>query len=291
MLYICVTMTANMTLFRILLLSMTLIQGSLLAQTLSINEADQKFIHYIDPVGLVIIEKVDQGTTLYSLSRKYNVSMDLILSSNPDLDPGAVPLGYPVNIPIFSKAISFTPPQAGDDSIPVFYRVEPKETLYRISKVYLGTSPDTIKGLNPRVKEGLSIGQVLHLGWYNPQKNTQNPAGTAPPTGDIAELYPVTDYTNEYKTEGKVIREQKGLAVWKPGNMQSHYYVLHPTAKIGSYMEVTNPMLHRTLTAKVAGNIPPGIYPTHVGLVVSPSVARALGVLDQQFFARWRFVE
>jgi hypothetical protein len=56
-------------------------------------------------------------------------------------------------------------------------------------------------------------------------------------------------------------------------------------------MEITNPMLHNTLTAKVAGNIPPGLYQSHVGLVVSPSVARALGVLDQQFFAQWRFVE
>nr|MBP6681652.1 hypothetical protein [Saprospiraceae bacterium] len=101
----------------------------------------------------------------------------------------------------------------------------------------------------------------------------------------------VKDFTDEYKTEGKIIREQKGLAVWKPGSQQSHYYVLHPTAKVGSYMEVTNPMLHRTLTAKVAGNIPPGLYQSQVGLVVSPSVARALGVLDQQFFARWRFVE
>jgi hypothetical protein len=56
-------------------------------------------------------------------------------------------------------------------------------------------------------------------------------------------------------------------------------------------MEITNPMLHRTITAKVSGNIPPGLYQSHVGIVVSPSTARALGVLDQQFFARWRYVE
>jgi LysM repeat protein len=262
-----------------------------LAQPFSTGEAGQKFLHHIDPLGLVIIEKVEQGTTLYSLSRKYNVSMEFILSANPDLDPGAVPLGYPVNIPIFSAAISYGPPGEGEDSIPLFYRVQPKETLYRIAKVYLGTTPETICALNPRVEKGLSIGQVLHLGWYHPPRNTEHPASNESGAKENTTLYPVTDFTTEYKSEGKVFREQKGLAVWKPGTMQSNYYVLHPTAQVGSYMEVTNPMLHRTLTAKVAGNIPPGIYPTQVGLVVSPSVARALGVLDQQFFARWRFVE
>jgi len=256
------------------------------AQVPSRNEALQKFIHHIDPIGLVIIEKMEPGITLYGLSRKYNVSLDSILQANPDLNPGTIPLGYPVNIPICPDAITFTPPAAPGDSIPVFYRIQPKETLYRISKVYLGTSPETNISLNPRVDQSLSIGQVLHLGWYNPDRNTRSPAGTSPSLKDVSSLYTVTDYTNEYKTEGKVIHEQKGLAVWKPGNMQSHYYVLHPTAKVGTYMEVTNPMLHRTLTAKVAGNIPPGLYQSQVGLVVSPSVARALGVLDQQFFAK-----
>jgi hypothetical protein len=219
------------------------------------------------------------------------VSIDSILEANPDLNPGAVPHGYPVNVPIYAKAISFTPPPVPADTIPVFYRVQPKETLYRISKVYLGTSPESVIALNPRVESGISIGQVIHLGWYMPQQNTHSPAGGSTPVAEASDLYPVKDFTKEYKTEGKVIREQKGLAVWKPGNMQSQYYVLHPTAKVGSFMEVTNPMLHRTVTAKVAGNIPPGLYQSQVGLVVSPSVARALGVLDQQFFARWRFVE
>lgn len=280
-----------MSLSRLVFFFLICLPGGLIAQTLSPGEADQKFVHYLDPTGLVIIERMDHGTTMYSLSRKYNVHIDSILASNPYLDPSAVPLGHAVHIPVNTAAISFAPPQTTDDSIPIFYRVQPKETLYRISKIYLGTSPDTIILLNPRVSEGLAIGQVIHLGWYIPQKNNQSPASATTNTDSTTELYSVTDFSKEYKTEGKVIREQKGLAVWKPGNMQSHYYVLHPTAKVGSYMEVTNPMLHRTLTAKVAGNIPPGIYPTQVGLVVSPSVARALGILDQQFFARWRFVE
>ncbi len=295
------------------------------AQPLSENEQTQVFIHYIDPFGLVIIEVIEPGMTFYNLKTRYNIGIDKLFEANPDLDPSAIPLGYPIQIPVYPEAISFSPPEAGEDSIPIFYRVQPKETLYRISKVYLGVSPEKLIRLNPRIEEGLAIGQVIHLGWYNPNKQvsistelmpktTASPALLALPMDstnyikanastvvpsdsssirlkDSAAIFHVTDFAVQYVSEGKTIIEQKGLAVWKPGSSQSNYYVLHPTAMVGSYMEITNPMLHRTLTAKVAGNIASGLYPPQVGLVVSPSVARALGILDQQFFASWRFVE
>jgi LysM repeat protein len=255
------------------------------------SNGTQKFVHYLEPGGLVLIESIEPGMTLYGLSKKYNVSLDSILEANPDLNPGVIPLGFPVNIPIYAKALSCAEPEGTEPAIPLYYRVQPKETLYRISRVYLEIAPEQIVSLNPRVDKGLSIGQVILLGWYTPQKNTHSPAGANKLMVSDSSVFVVKDYNKEYKTEGRVIREQKGLAVWKPGNMQSHFYVLHPTATVGSFIEVTNPMLQKTLTAKVAGNIPPGLYPTNVGLVVSPSVARALGVLDQQFFARWKFVE
>ncbi|HJW30295.1 MAG TPA: LysM peptidoglycan-binding domain-containing protein, partial [Saprospiraceae bacterium] len=253
--------------------------------------ARQKFIHYAEPNGFVMIEAIEPGMTLYSLSRKYNIGIDSILAVNPDLDPQAIPLGYPVNIPLCSKAITFHEPSEPDAEIPLYYRVQPKETMYRISKVYLNASPEIILGLNPLASINLSIGQVLLLGWYSPGRNTHNPATSINSSPIDSTSFHVKNYEEDYKTQGKIIVEQKGLAVWKPGNDKTHYFVLHPTALVGSIMEVTNPMLHRTLTAKVAGHIPPGLYPTNVGLVVSPSVARALGVLDQQFFAKWRFVE
>ncbi len=261
------------------------------AQTPSPAQAAQRFVHYVEPFGLVLIEAIQPGMTLYGLARQYNVSIDSILWANTDLDPHAIPLGYPVNIPIYAGAVSSTAPDQPDESFPLYYRVQPRETLYRISKVYLGKSPDAVIALNPRASAQLSIGEVLLLGWYHPRMNSHSPVTAAAQTVSDTVTFRVRDYAAEYASQGKVMREQKGLAVWKPGNDKTHYFVLHPSAVVGSYMEITNPMLHRTLTAKVAGHIPPGIYPANVGLVVSPSVARALGVLDQQFFARWRFTE
>ena len=274
-----------------LVLSLCLASMTAMAQVPASSWNEQKFLHHLDPNGLVIIESIEPGVTLYRLSRKYNVSIDSIIAANPDLNPTAIPLGFPVNIPIDPKAIAPAATEAQHEAIPVYYRVQPKETLYRIAKVYLGVSPESIIALNPRTSSTINIGEVLHLGWYMPAANTLSPVGSSDMAAADTTQYQVKDVAAEYKKEGKVIREANGLAIWKPGNDKTSYFVLHPTAIVGSYMEVTNPMLHRSLTAKVAGNIPPGLYQAHVGLVVSPSVARALGVLDQQFFARWRYVE
>ncbi|HZV68305.1 MAG TPA: LysM domain-containing protein [Saprospiraceae bacterium] len=251
----------------------------------------KKFVHYLDQVGLVLIESLDPGMTLYGLSRKYNVSIDSILAANPDLVPNAIPLGYPVNIPLYPSSISFSPPQVATPEMELFYHVQPKETLYHISKGFLRVDPEIISTLNPGVNQGLSIGQDLRVGWYVPSSIKAPFAATIATAGRDSMLLKPKDYILEAHVSGNKIQEQKGLAVWKPGNVNAHFYVLHPSARVGSYMEITNPMLKRTITAKVAGHIPPGLYQSNVGIVVSPSTARALGALDQQFYARWRYVE
>jgi LysM repeat protein len=260
-------------------------------QTQMEDLSNKKFVHYMDNTGLVFIESLEPGMTLYGLSKKYNVSIDSILALNQDLNPTAIPLGYPVNIPIYPGSISFTHPETQPQSIGIYYRVEPKETLYRISKVYLDVSPETLETLNPAVAQGLSIGQVLQIGWYIPTLVKPSLSSSTKSIYSDSTLTKPKDYILEAHIEGNKIHEQKGVAVWKPGNVNAHFYVLHPSAKVGSYMEITNPMLRRTITAKVAGHIPPGLYQSRVGIVVSPSTAKALGVLDQQFYATWRYIE
>lgn len=257
-------------------------------QTPLITGENQKFIHYDEHAGLILTESLEPGMTLYRLSRKYNVSVEMILSYNPGLDPNTVPLGYPVNIPVNASKISFEPPPGEENKLWLSYRVQARETLYRIARIYLNVDPTIISSLNPSAHTGLQIGQTLHIGWL--LSACPDPERINASIPDSIQIAP-KDFIKEAHAEGQKVYVQKGLAVWKPGNVSSNYYVLHPTAKLGSYMEITNPMLHRTITAKVAGHIPPGLYQSHVGIVVSPSTARALGILDQQFFAHWRYVE
>jgi len=253
-------------------------------------ENRQVMVLHSEPAGLAITEPVARGMSLYAISQHYGVGVEAILAANPDLDPRAVPLGYPLAIPLDPSNITQQTPRLDQPAIPLSYRIQPRETLYRIAKVYLGSTPEAVLALNPNATETLSIGQVLHIGWYLPATDPAPPVATPDTTLAVSDTG-IRDYAAEYALAGAEIREQKGLAIWRPGSAEGHYFVLHPTARIGSYMEVTNPMLHRTLTAKVAGQLNPDLYPKNVGLVVSPSLAKALGVLDQQFFARWRFIE
>ena len=60
-------------------------------------------------------------------------------------------------------------------------------------------------------------------------------------------------------------------------------YVLHQDAVIDSYIILFNPLLRRTVQAKVIGRIPYGAYTKDVRLVLSPRTAKQLGALDRRF--------
>lgn len=83
-----------------------------------------------------------------------------------------------------------------------------------------------------------------------------------------------------------------GVAQWAKSGVQTNdLYVLHPSAPINSVVELTNPMTHRTIYAKVLSNMPPKLYPDDISVVVSPGVANLLGAIDSRFYVKLRFVE
>src|SRR5687767_805403 len=181
---------------------------SIYGQTPLITGQNQKFVHFDTSAGLILTESLQPGMTLYSLSRKYNTSVDVILASNPDLNPNTVPLGYPLNIHVHASKILFEPPAGHDDMIWLSYRVQPKETLYRISKIYLNIDPEVIVALNPTAQAGLRIGQVLHIGWLSSTSanDTHADNGTIP---DSIQFLP-KDFIKEAHSVGETIHEQKG---------------------------------------------------------------------------------
>ena len=71
---------------------------------------------------------------------------------------------------------------------------------------------------------------------------------------------------------------------------EGNLFALHKTARINSYIEITNPMFGRKVLVKVIGRIP-STYRRDVQIVVSPGVARELGVIDSRFYVRLRYVK
>jgi len=87
-------------------------------------------------------------------------------------------------------------------------------------------------------------------------------------------------------TYSKTMKEIKKseVAHWnKSMSDNGMVYVLHNKAIIDSYIEMYNPILKRSVRAKVIGRIPYGAYMKDVCLVLSPRAAIQLGALDNRF--------
>lgn len=87
-----------------------------------------------------------------------------------------------------------------------------------------------------------------------------------------------------------VYQQQKGIAIWNQSSTDSNnMFALHATAKVGTMIEITNPMMGKTIQAKVIGNIPPKTYTDDVAIVVSPKVAEMLGAMDRRFTVKLKY--
>ena len=127
--------------------------------------------------------KVLPKETLYSLAREYNVTVDDIKSNNPEIANSGLQIGQVLKIltnkkveVIQSTSIIKTIPtkeviksEGSTDKKPsskpgiIMHKVEPKETLYSLSKKY-NITVDQIKEQNAALlTNGLQIGQVLEI--------------------------------------------------------------------------------------------------------------------------------
>ena len=108
-----------------------------------------------NPLGLSIKEHVVlPKETKYSISRKYNLSIEDLESLNPGIDtlkPGMV-----------LKIRNADPVEPLDERLFKYYQVQPQETLYSLT-TKLGISRDSLEVLNPALRDGLKAGMVLKI--------------------------------------------------------------------------------------------------------------------------------
>ncbi|MFD2201881.1 LysM peptidoglycan-binding domain-containing protein [Shivajiella indica] len=107
----------------------------------------------IEKVGdkTFIIHQVDQGETLFGISRRYQTAINDIIQNNEALQAG-LKIGQRIRIPYISKAAL---PEGAK-----LHKVAPGETLFSISKLY-GATVDDVKGWNNLQGNDLSVGQAL----------------------------------------------------------------------------------------------------------------------------------
>ncbi len=105
---------------------------------------------------------VQQGETLYAISRSYNVTVDEIKKANPGLSESLSP-GQEIRIPEINDTQTAVPGgnahPAQQDQVKT-HKVVAGETLYSISKLY-GVDTDDLKKMNPTAGDVLKTGQIL----------------------------------------------------------------------------------------------------------------------------------
>ena len=110
-----------------------------------------------------IQHRVVQGETLYGLARKYDVSVNDINDENKQLLSDGLKIGQIIVIPTIGNTVSNEVVHSTNRESIIKHKVEPKETLYGLSKRY-NVSVEDILSQNKEVKEkGLQIGQTITI--------------------------------------------------------------------------------------------------------------------------------
>ena len=140
------------------------------AQKLKKNYKD-----YVDAVVDAVIEyknipinndyyTVKKGDTLWSVAKKYNISVNELKSLN-NLDSNMLSIGQKLKIKENNNEIIID-----IDDIPNTYEVKKGDTLYSIANKY-NTTVDKLKDINNLIDNTLSVGQILLI---NDEKTIDN---------------------------------------------------------------------------------------------------------------------
>lgn len=126
-----------------------------------------------DTVDGVVVYRytVQKSEGLYRISKNFNVSQEELVRLNPTLQTEGLKLGQVILVPVKEEQ-----PAAADSSM-VKHVIEPKETLYAISKRY-GVSVAELQAANPEVSKNMPIGATLLI----PVRSTEGATLPVPQT-------------------------------------------------------------------------------------------------------------
>ncbi len=254
---------------------------------------DTVFLEMTSDRDFTIIHKVGVAETVQSLSNLFGVSTTQIYANNGKLpSSNSIPLKKEslVRIPINNDLIIKDVNQLNEypNAKSIFYIVKPNETLYRIAKTRLNIPLEELKLWNGMTSNNIHPKDLIRVGWfdldYSRQKRVkQKREAYTIINEELAGVYKKQrDYTKEHK--------QAGAAVQASAKSTRDDYVMHRTAKIGSIVSIINPMNKHVAFAEVIGRIPL-THDKSVMLVVPSILAKKLGVRDNKFYVKMRYIK
>ncbi|MGC9331259.1 MAG: amino acid ABC transporter substrate-binding protein [Bacteroidales bacterium] len=143
--------------------------------------------------------KIRRKHTLYSLSKRYDVTIQEIYEANPGLETRGLKINDTIIIPkhaLQQEKVDFTDPEfSRDTSEYVYHTVKQGETLYRIGKKY-NVKLKHITGANPDLKNrDIWVGEVIKI----PREKIRYVA-TFPKLNDSVQAHVRLDTSSVYDT-------------------------------------------------------------------------------------------
>ncbi len=276
------------------------------------------------PIGekVYILHHVSPKQTLYSLSKRYNLTIDQLISSNPSAKDSIILPGEILKIPTRFKVSASEQPILNYRLVRIdtlVHVVTAGETLYRIKQHYKLSSLDSIVAWNKEKIDTIRPGQELIVGWImdtikvdealiykkvGSEKETNTEDKKEAPTDTIAEepkqtvsdslhkiMLSIKPYKETYLAndtiEGMIFQRQKGISTWLESsvNTPKGYYALHESIDKGTILKVRNLMNDEEVYVKVIGKLPDSEENKKVLMKLSNDAANYLGVLDKRFIA------
>ncbi|MDR0431622.1 MAG: LysM peptidoglycan-binding domain-containing protein [Tannerellaceae bacterium] len=99
--------------------------------------------------------------TLYSLSKRYQVSAEKIIEANPGLSVATFQIGKTIRIP---SATATSIPKTEIQTVvkEIEYKIERRETMYRLTRKF-NVTPEELLEKNPQLKNGVKAGMIIKI--------------------------------------------------------------------------------------------------------------------------------
>jgi LysM repeat protein/ABC-type branched-subunit amino acid transport system substrate-binding protein len=153
---IIITILSKLNLFRFsLLFLLSLLLSNTYAQQV------QPVVEIIDG-NKYYIHKIEKGNTLYAISKKYMVDIDVIIQENPAIKDG-FKIDQVIKIPVKRQNKNLekaNAPAIKADSI--FHKVEKGQTLYSLAKTY-NLDIAALVEANPGIQNSMKLDQIIFI--------------------------------------------------------------------------------------------------------------------------------
>jgi len=250
-----------------------------------------------------VMHKITKGEGVYSISKKYGVPSNAIFEANPGSEKGIkidqvllIPRGQSMAVNTTAPVKQNTSQNSSNETVKT-HKVVKGNTLSSIAKQYNLTLQE-IKQINNLSSDNIQLGQQLKVSKLsvitpevvadkaNPE-GREKPKAVVPedndvevavvPKAEVEQTLNAEAIQNKYTTtDGDEVTENGKAVISSEGELyQERSFILHPSAKVGTIVMITNPSNNNAVFARVIGNCAPidGAV-----LKMSKTVAMKLGV-------------